>query len=424
MMMLHPFEEVMRDFRLGKFVIIIDDSDREDEGDLTVAAELLTEQGMNFMLQEGKGLVCLSLTEERLKQLGIPLQVAENSAPLGTNFSVSIDHKSVALAGVTARGRVATIRAAVSYTASSGDFNLPGYVFPLSAVGGGVLRRRGQTEASVDLARIAGLTPAAVICEIMDENGDMLRGEALVEYAKKWGIKITSVEAILRYRLKHEVCLRRVSECRFSDITELGILSDINFSVETVKQVVKVFVYVDDVDDKEHLAFVVGEPKDGCLARIHSECLTGDVFESQRCDCGSQLLSALTAIINEGAGVIVYLHQEGRGIGLGNKLRAYELQELGRDTVDANLELGFAADARDYRVGAQILADLGLHNVRLMTNNPDKVQSVERFEMRVLERVPILTEPDKFNLEYIKTKKNRMGHLIPDSAQIKSSNLQ
>lgn len=414
-MRLDPLEEVLKDVRAGKPIVMVDDVERENEGDLMIAAEKTTPELINFMLLEGKGLICLSLTAERMKQIGIPLQVTENTSVFGTNFGVSFDAKEVADSGVSARGRSATILAAVRDAATPEEFNRPGYVFPLAAVPGGVLKRRGQTEGSVDISRLAGLKPAGVICEVMNERGVMLRGAELEAYCRKHQLKITSVEEIVQYRLHNEVSIRRIAQevvpaklglSRSSKLDELNRLSaEIPFQV---------YVYVDDVDDKEHLALVKGEPKDGCLVRIHSECLTGDVFQSKRCDCGSQLDLALEAIFEAGEGIVIYLHQEGRGIGLGNKLRAYELQEQGLDTVDANIHLGFAPDQRDYRVGAQILSDLGISKVRLMTNNPSKMESLSDFGVEIVERVVLPVKINKYNTAYIKTKQQRMGHLFED----------
>ena len=407
------FELILEDVRQGKPIVLVDDCDRENEGDLMVAAEKVNVESLNFMMQEGKGLICLSLPESRLRELGIPPQVTDNSSVFGTNFSVSIDAASVAGQGVTAASRCQTILAAINETAVSSDFTMPGYVFPVGALAGGVLKRRGQTEGSVDLARIAGLNAGGVICEVMSAEGEMLRGEQLADYCRQHGLRLTSIEEISRYRLRNEVSIRRISEISF--------LPEMVFARrEKLKQLnaahpespFKLVVYVDDVDEKEHYAFVKGDPRNGCLVRIHSQCLTGDVFESRRCDCGHQLDCALEEILNCGEGVVIYLQQEGRGIGLGNKLRAYELQEQGLDTVDANLQLGFAADHRDYRVGAQIMIDLGLREVRLITNNPDKLQSLPEFGIKVLERIAMPVMSDKYSAGYLETKKQRLGHIL------------
>ncbi len=407
-----PFDTLLADVRRGHPVVIVDDKHRENEGDLMVAAGCLTEEVMNFMLQHGKGLVCISLTEERLNRLGIPMQVVDNTSPFGTNFAVSFDLRTVAANGVTAASRTKTIIRAVSEDAKAEEFVMPGFVFPVCAVPGGVLKRRGQTEGSVDLARLAGLQPAGVICEIMDPQGRMVRGVALEHYCEKHKFKLTSVEEICQYRLHHEVSLRRVSEFLLSSQLGLrrGPLLEQLFA-ET-KGKFRVVVYVDDVDDKEHLAFVLGRPQENALVRIHSECLTGDVFASRRCDCGYQLDQALELILRAGEGVVVYLHQEGRGIGLGNKLRAYELQDEGLDTVDANIHLGFEADSRSYRAGAQILTDLGVHSVRVMTNNPEKVQSLEAFGMKVVERIQLPVSVNEYNRSYLEAKRTRLGHLF------------
>ncbi len=399
-LVLDPLNEVVSDVREGKPILMVDDQSRENEADLMVAAELIKPEHINFMLQEGKGLICLSLTEERLKELGIQMQVTENSSVFGTNFGVSIDHVSVLEWGESASARAKTINAAVSDNVSPSEFVTPGHVFPLASVRAGVLRRRGQTEGSTDLARIAGLKPAAVICEVMGKSGEMLRGEALLEYQRRHGLKITSVEAILQHRLLNEISLRRVSE---------GVLP---LSVAGALKQFRALVYVDDVDALEHLVFVKGEPKSDTLVRIHSECLTGDVFGSRRCDCGYQLRTSLEMIEKAGEGLLIYLQQEGRGIGLANKLRAYELQERGFDTVEANTHLGFAPDLRSYRVAAKILQDLSIQSVRLLTNNPAKVDSLGEFGIRVTERLPLHAPVDEFNFDYLKTKERRLGHLF------------
>lgn len=411
-MKLDPIEAVIDDIRLGKMVVLIDDADRENEGDLVVAAEKVTPEILTFMMHEGRGLICLALSEERIRELQIAMQVRENTSAFGTNFTVSIDHKSVSDCGVSASARAKTILATVADDARAEDFVSPGFVYPLAAVPGGVLKRRGQTEGSVDLSRLAGLKSAGVVCEIMGEDGRMLRGAALDAFCKQHQLKISSVEALKQYRLRNEVCLRRVAE---SPLANFGRLNLADFAGK-----LRVLVYVDDVDNEEQLAFVCGNPTDGCLVRIHSECLTGDVFGSQRCDCGDQLSRALSRIMAEGAGVILYLHQEGRGIGLANKVRAYALQDQGVDTVDANLQLGFGADLRDYRAGAQILCDLGIKSVRLLTNNPKKVQALESFGIRVIDRQPLVSTVDEHNAEYLKTKRDRMGHLLPNQAFVDS----
>lgn len=413
---LDPLQTVIADISQGKPVLLVDDRQRENEADLVVAAELATSAHIQFMLNHCKGLICLSLVAERLAMLELPPQVSENTAPLGTNFTVSIDYRELGEAGITAAGRARTIREAVRTESTATDFVSPGYVFPLGAVRGGVLKRRGQTEGSVDLAQLAGLTPAGVICEVMGADGTMLRGERLLEFQKRFDLRMTSVEEIVRHRLLNEVSLRRVAEGMLADLRHSRLFHSIDFpgiKTGSVESAVRVLVYVDDVDGLEHLVLVKGEPKNGCFVRVHSECLTGDVFGSLRCDCGQQLRTALAAIEERGEGVLIYLNQEGRGIGLGNKLRAYELQDQGLDTVEANIKLGFAPDLRDYRAAAQILIDLGLEEVRLMTNNPAKVEALPRFGVSVVERIPLGATVDPHNVDYLRTKRERMGHLFP-----------
>lgn len=404
-------EDVLEDVRRGKPIVLVDDKDRENEGDVMVAAELVTAQTVEFMRTHCRGLICLSLSEEKRLQLGLPMQVRANTSSFGTNFTVSIDHKDAADAGMTSMHRAKTILSAARPDATADDFRSPGWIFPVCAVPGGVLKRRGQTEGSVDLSTFAGLQPLGVICEIMNSDGTMCRGEHLRLFCKEHGLRITSVEEIAQYRLHTQVALRRVAECSISEIDSALVPIPL---LATKTSPLRVVVYLDDVDNKEHLAFVKGQPKNDALVRIHSECLTGDVFGSQRCDCGQQFQRALEFINSAGSGVLVYLHQEGRGIGLGNKIRAYELQEQGLDTVDANLELGFEADQRDYRVGAQILKDLGLERVQLITNNPRKVDSLKEFGIAVAKRVPLLPRVDEHNALYLKAKSERLGHVFND----------
>ena len=417
-MKLDPFEDVLADLRAGKPVVLIDDVDREDEGDLTIAAESVTPEILAFMMTEGKGLICLSLEESRLEALGIPRQVSDNKSFFGTNFTLSVDHKSVGASGVTASGRSETIARLIADDADSSEFNSPGWVFPLAAKPGGVFQRRGQTEGSVDIARLAGMAPAGVICEIMDEAGEMLRGRALVDYCKKHDLKLTSVEEIRKQRISREVLLRRVAETTIDQLGESGLFSESNnFPIESLRQKLssplRVLVYQDDVNDREQLVLVKGQPQEGCLVRIHSECLTGDIFDSARCDCGEQLSQSLAKILEADEGVVVYLQQEGRGIGLGNKIKAYSLQDAGSDTVDANLELGFGADERSYDAAAGILSDLGLCEVRLMTNNPEKVKALEEGGIKVRERVGLVSSVNEHNRSYLETKREKMGHLLP-----------
>jgi len=413
-----PIEEIILDVQAGIPVVIVDDDDRENEGDLMVAAEKITPELISLMNNESKGLICVTLTPEVLDRLQIPMQVADNTTVFGTNFTVSVDHRSVMFSGVSSVARATTILALVDESSKPSDFVSPGFMFPLRAQPGGVFQRRGQTEGSVDLARASGLKPAGVICEIMASDGEMIRGEELEQYCRDNKFKVTSVEKIKEYRLATEVCLRRVAETDVSNI--LGSIDSIathkNSLAENLEKSfsagLKALVYVDDVDNREHLAFVKGTPSNGSLVRIHSECLTGDIFESQRCDCGQQLMQSLSSVCVADDGVVIYLSQEGRDIGLSNKLKAYELQDQGLDTVDANLALGFAADERSYRAGAQILKDLGLNEVCLITNNPDKVNALERLGVKVRGRIELPLAVGEQNTGYLKAKQTKLGHLI------------
>lgn len=409
-----PIEEVIDDIRRGKAVVVVDDANRENEGDLTIAAENVSAEDLAFMMTEGRGLICLSLHETMVETLGLSMQVSDNKSPFGTNFTVSIDHKSVLGRGVSAGSRALTIREAVREGARAENFVSPGFVFPLRAVPGGVLRRRGQTEAAVDLARLAGLRPAGVICEIMGADGEMLRGEALQQYCSNHGLSLTSVEEIVQYRLHREVVMREVARCSVSveDALGEGFFAGFEQGLSGAAPGIEVRVYEDDLDGSEHLAFIAGNPEDGACVRVHSECLTGDIFGSRRCDCGWQFREALERIVTEGEGVLIYLFQEGRGIGLGNKIRAYALQEQGFDTVDANLKLGFAADMRSFRGAAQILQALGLSRIKLLSNNPEKVTSLEDYGIQVIERLEHVGGVHKDNLNYLETKRDRMGHII------------
>jgi len=392
-----PVEQAIEEFRAGRCLIVVDDQDRENEGDLTVAAEFATPEVINFMAREGRGLICVAMTRERLRELDLHPMVTEGSALHGTAFTVSVDAKHGTTTGISAYDRAATVRALISPETRPQDLARPGHLFPLQAKEGGVLARAGQTEASVDLARLAGLYPAAVICEAMAEDGTMARLPALVELARRHGVHIVTVASIMDYRRQREKLVRRAATSIIP--TRYG-----SFTVHAYESL---------VDNKPYLALVYGEIGPGpTLVRVHSSCLTGDVFHSYRCDCGDQLERALETIVEEGGGVLLYIQQEGRGIGLVNKIRAYELQEHGHDTVEANRLLGFEPDIRDYGIGAQILYDLGLRQIRLMTNNPGKVVGLEGMGIRVVERVPLEIPPTDDNRGYLETKREKLGHLL------------
>jgi len=391
-------EEAIEDIRAGKMVVVCDAEDRENEGDLTLAAQFCTPDAINFMAKEGRGLICLALTPERCDELGLDLMAAKNESPFETAFTVSIEAREGVTTGISAADRARTIQVAIDPRSRPRDLVQPGHIFPLKAKEGGVLERTGQTEAAVDLARLAGLTPAGVICEIMNDDGTMARVPDLVEYCRKHDLKMVTVADLIEYRRRHDKLVERVVETRLP--TDFG-----DFNVVGFRSL---------VDDKHHIAMVKGEvaSEDDVLVRVHSECLTGDVFHSQRCDCGQQLEDALRRIEEEGQGVLLYLAQEGRGIGLLNKLKAYKLQEQGLDTVDANLELGLPADLRDYGIGAQILVDLGLTSIRLLTNNPKKIVGLEGYGLRVTDQLPIAHQPTEHNRDYLRAKRDRMGHLL------------
>jgi 3,4-dihydroxy 2-butanone 4-phosphate synthase/GTP cyclohydrolase II len=397
--MLSKVEEALEDIRQGKMVILVDDEDRENEGDLTMAAEKVTPEAINFMAKHGRGLICLTLLEERLNDLRLPMMVSENTSRFQTAFTVSIDARKGVTTGISAADRATTILTAIADQAQPEDLVTPGHIFPLRARQGGVLVRTGQTEGSVDLARLAGLKPAGVICEIMNEDGTMARMPDLQIFSGQHSLKIITIADLIKYRLHKESLVRRIATAKLP--TKYG-------------GVFTAIAYENDVDPYHHIALVKGEitPDDEVLVRVHSQCLTGDVFGSKRCDCEEQLHTAMAMVEKEGKGVIVYMRQEGRGIGLVNKLRAYCLQEIGKDTVEANEALGFKADMRDYGIGAQILVDLGLHKIRLMTNNPRKIKGLEGYGIKVVERVPIETKPHQENIEYLKAKAKKMGHLL------------
>jgi len=397
--MISRIEDALKDIREGKIVILVDDEDRENEGDLTMAAEKVTPEAINFMAKYGRGLICLSLTEKKLNELRLPMMVSENTSRFQTAFTISVDARRGVTTGISAADRACTILTAIDDNTKPDDLVAPGHVFPLKAREGGVLVRTGQTEGSVDLARLAGLRSAGVICEVMKDDGTMARMPDLQIFAKEHGLRIVTIADLIKYRLSKESLVRRIATAKLP--TKYGGL----FTA---------IAYENDIDTSHHIALVKGEiePEDEVLVRVHSQCLTGDVFGSRRCDCEEQLHTAMEMVEKEGKGVIVYMRQEGRGIGLVNKLRAYCLQDMGKDTVEANEELGFKADMRDYGIGAQILVDLGLHKIRLMTNNPRKIIGLEGYRIKVVERVPIETKPHQENIEYLKTKAKKMGHLL------------
>lgn len=391
-------EEAISEIRKGRVLVVVDDEARENEGDFIVAAEHATPEVINFMARHGRGLICLAITGQRLDELKIPSMVLENTAKLGTPFTVSVDAIKGTTTGISAYDRAETIRAILDPETRPEDLARPGHIFPLRAQEGGVLRRAGHTEAAVDLARLAGLYPAGVLCEIMDEDGRMARLPKLRRIARRFGLKLVTVRDLIQYRMRQEKLVQRVVEA----------------TLPTPYGEFKLIVYESVIDHYHHLALVKGsvQGKEGVLVRVHSQCLTGDVFSSLRCDCGEQLRRSLQLIQEEGEGVLVYMRQEGRGLGLLNKCKAYALQDQGLDTVEANERLGFPPDLRDYGIGAQILVDLGLSRVRLLTNNPRKIVGLEGYGLEVTERVPILAKPTPKNLKYLVTKRDRLGHLL------------
>ncbi len=391
-------DEAIEDIRHGKFVVVVDATDRENEGDLTIAAQFATPEAINFMATHGRGLICLCLTEERCDELRLRPMTERNETPFGTAFTISIEAREGISTGISARDRSRTIQVAIDPSKGPADLVQPGHVFPLRARAGGVLRRGGQTEAAVDLARLAGLNPAGVVCEVMNDDGTMARVPDLIRYCEQHELKLVTVADLVEYRRRHEKLVERVTSVRLP--TAYGEFTAVSFR--------------EKLSGKHHLALVKGDV-DGLpdvLVRVHSECLTGDVFHSLRCDCGEQLDQALRQIAAEDRGVLLYMAQEGRGIGLLNKLRAYELQEQGRDTVDANLELGFPADAREWGIGNQILADLGLSTIRILTNNPKKISGLEGYGLTVVEQVPIELAPNAENRSYLMAKRDRLGHRL------------
>jgi 3,4-dihydroxy 2-butanone 4-phosphate synthase/GTP cyclohydrolase II len=398
-MAVSTIEEVVEDIRAGKMIILVDDEDRENEGDLYMAAQMTTPDAINFMATHGRGLICLTLTPDHLDKLKLPMMVRDNQSPYETAFTVSIEARHGVTTGISAADRAKTVQVAVAPDVKPEDLVSPGNIFPLRARRGGVLVRTGQTEGSVDISRLAGLIPAGVICEIMKDDGTMARMPDLEIFAKEHDLKIATIADLVAYRLKKDTLVHRAAETALPT----------RFGGEF-----KVIAYRNDVDDLEHVALVKGEfeADEEVLVRVHSECLTGDVFGSMRCDCGGQLQAAMHMVKKAGKGVILYMHQEGRGIGLINKLKAYALQDKGLDTVEANLELGFKADLRDYGIGAQILRDIGVRKMRLMTNNPKKIIGLEGYGLEVVGRVPIEMNPVPENLGYLRCKKDKMGHIL------------
>jgi 3,4-dihydroxy 2-butanone 4-phosphate synthase/GTP cyclohydrolase II len=402
---LNTIEEAIQDIKKGKMVIVVDDADRENEGDMIMAAEKVTPESVNFLSKYARGLICVPLTKKRLEELNLEPMVKVNTAKLGTRFTISVDALDNTTTGISAHDRAQTIKILIDPETRPDDLARPGHIFPIQALDGGVLARAGHTEATVDLARLAGLNPAGVLCEIMDEDGHMARLPKLIQMARNFQLKIITVKDLIEYRRKTEKLVKRIVTVKFP--TRYGDF--------------KLHLYKSQIDEHHHLALEKGEvkAKANVLVRVHSQCLTGDVFGSCRCDCGDQLSSALRMIEKEGLGVFLYMRQEGRGIGLSNKILAYQLQDNGRDTVEANLELGFDADLRDYGIGAQILVDLGLSTIKLITNNPKKIIGIEGYGLKVVKRVPMEICPTPENLKYLETKRDKLGHLLKVNVESK-----